>query len=642
MIDIYDRIKETTFTIGTGNFALSGVVRGFSSFSSVYSNSGELFYAVTDGTNYEIGSGLYLSPSNQIKRFPIKSTNSNNLVSFTEGLKEIYVTYPANNAVFSTSGLFPVPQSSGLAFWNSSNSLSYSSKFTVDSGNGRIGINKSNPTASIDVGGPSLSSNVKASGFIVGNSGVYFPSGNNGLSSYSGGVQLTHYEMNQTDLYSGSVIQLSGGVNQHILLKKQNAGMVFAGPPSGCSPPCSPAHPNFRILTLEDIPNLSSLYYSLESGNVLSSRINSVSGILNSKVDSVSGILNSKVDSVSGVLTSQILNVSQSIPTSNNNSFGRLSLSSTDSIYNGSGTTLYFVPHGGNSISLYNGTLWNNVNFTSKTVSTFSSLNPGTIYDVFGYLNGNDINFELVSWTMYSLPSEELNSEGQALSSYRSVGISKFQGIYCKTSNNTRRYIGTIRTGSSAFIDNEINRFIFNHNNKIKKIIRSDVMTGQDPSFIFDWIYTSNVVRKIPYIPQIEVVNGLDSEINLKLVLDCQIPYSRSSYTLGIVRDSENFYMFDPPTSPESPGSVLDYINNDALFYPYEFVVLHNTFGQVTSDFLSGDYQDATIKTLTASISCKPIGYEKYYGIEITGIGDPLITGNTLMNSYGIMGTYEC
>jgi len=66
MIDIYDRIKEITYTIGTGNFALSGVVQGFSSFSSVYSNSGELFYAVTDGTNYEIGSGLYLSPSNQV------------------------------------------------------------------------------------------------------------------------------------------------------------------------------------------------------------------------------------------------------------------------------------------------------------------------------------------------------------------------------------------------------------------------------------------------------------------------------------------------------------------------------------------------------------------------------------------------
>lgn len=609
MINIYDRIKERTYTIGTGNFALSGVVQGFSSFSSVYSNNGELFYAVTDGTNYEIGSGLYLSPSNQIKRFPTRSTNSNNLVSFPEGLKEIYVNYPATNAVFNTSGLFPIPQSSGVAFWNSANALSYSNKFTIDSGNGRLGINKSNPTSSIDVGGLSPFSSIKASGFIVGNSGVYFPSGNNGLSSYSGGVQLTHYEMNQTDLYSGSVIQLSGGVNQHILLKKQNAGMVFAGPPSGCSPPCDPAHPNFRFLTLEDIPSLLSLYYSLESGNIVSSKVNAVVGVLNNKVDPV---------------------------------FGRLSVSSTDSTYSGSGTTLYFVPHGGNSISLYNGTLWNNVNFTSKTVSTFSSLNPGTIYDVFGYLNGNDINFELVSWIMYSLPSEELNSNGQPLSSYRSVGISKFQGIYCKTGDNTRRYIGTIRTGSSAFIDNQTNRFICNHSNKIKKIIRSDVMTGQDPSFMFDWIYTSPIVRKIPYIPQIEVVNGLDSEINLKLVLDCQIPYSRSAYILGIVRDSENFYMLDPPANPESPGSVLDYINNEALFFTYENVVLHNTAGQVASDYLSGDYQDATIKTLTAFINCKPIGYEKYYGIESTSIGSPLIMGNTLMNSYGIMGTYEC
>jgi hypothetical protein len=246
---------------------------------------------------------------------------------------------------------------------------------------------------------------------------------------------------------------------------------------------------------------------------------------------------------------------------------------------------------------------------------------------------------------MYSLPSEELNLEGQPLSSYRSIGISKFQDIWCKTGDNTRRYIGTIKTGSSAFIDNETNRFVCNYNNKVKKIIRSNVAGAyEDPEIqlFFNWIYTSSTVRKIPYIPQVEIVNGLDSEINLKLILDCQIPYVRSSYTLGIVRDSENFYMLDPPTSPESPGSVLDYINNDALFYSYEFVVLHNTIGQATTDSLSGDSQDGITKTLNASISCKPVGYEKYYGIELTNFGSPIVLGNTLMNSYGIMGTYEC
>lgn len=341
MINIYDRIKERTYTIGTGNFALSGVVHGFSSFSSVYSNNDELFYAITDGTSYEIGSGVYLSAGNQIKRFPIKSTNSNGLVNFPEGLKEIYVNYPATNAVFSTSGLYSVPQNSGLAFWSSSNALSYSSKLIIDSGNGRIGINKSNPTTSIDVGGPSLSSNIRASGFIVGNSGVFFPSGNNGSSSYLGGTQLTHFEMNQTDINSASVIQLSGSVNQNILFKKQNAGTVFAGPPSGCSPPCSPAYPVFRPLTVEDMPDLSSLFSPEIHSNF------------------------------------------------------RISTSPTDPLAEGDTNTIYLHPYIGNMISLFDGSKWKSKQFSSTLALSASSVSADVNYDIYVYLNNNDgLSFE--------------------------------------------------------------------------------------------------------------------------------------------------------------------------------------------------------------------------------------------------------
>jgi hypothetical protein len=179
MIKLYDRVKQTTYSIGTGDIALSGAIAGFSTFSSVYQNNDLLFYCITDGINYEIGSGTYVSSSDTIKRYSIKSTNSNQLVNFGYGLKEIYVNYPATNSVFSPYGISSTPQNSGIAFWSSSNSISYSDKFNIDSGNGRIGINKTNPTATIDIGGSSATSSIRASGFVVGNSGVYFPSGSN-------------------------------------------------------------------------------------------------------------------------------------------------------------------------------------------------------------------------------------------------------------------------------------------------------------------------------------------------------------------------------------------------------------------------------------------------------------------------------
>ena len=73
MIKLFDRIKERSYTIGTGNFALSGVFSGFVSFGSAYSDGDKFFYVANDGTNFEIGSGVYITVSNQIQRFPIKS-----------------------------------------------------------------------------------------------------------------------------------------------------------------------------------------------------------------------------------------------------------------------------------------------------------------------------------------------------------------------------------------------------------------------------------------------------------------------------------------------------------------------------------------------------------------------------------------
>jgi hypothetical protein len=328
-INLADRIKEISYTIGTGNMMLSGAVNGFSSFGSYYSNNNKVFYAITDGTRYEIGSGIFQnSVDDQLIRFPIISTNSNNLVSFSEGLKEVYVTYPATHSVYMGSGIDnnDVPLSSGLAFWSSSHTLDYDNALIWNKVNDSLGIKKSNPVYAIDIGGSSEESIINASGYLVSSSGITFPSGNNGDSDYLGGTQLTHYEMNRLDQYaydnslidhltgSDSVIELSGSANQYILFKQQEAGLVFAGPASGCTPPCSPAYPNFRPLTLEDIPDLDSLYITEEEwviySGVLNNRITAVSGVLRNDLSAVSGVLRNDLSAVSGVLRNDLTVVS--------------------------------------------------------------------------------------------------------------------------------------------------------------------------------------------------------------------------------------------------------------------------------------------------------------------------------------------
>ena len=268
IIILSDRIKELSNTLGTTNMQLEGAAVGFSAFGDFYSHNDLIFYAITDGTNYEVGSGQYQENTyNELVRYPFRSTNSDGLVSWAEGVKEIYVTYPATHAVYTASGLdvgYNTPQASGMAFWESEHILNYDSGMVWDSTNKRIGLNQSAPVYAIEIGGEPHASIVHASGFIADSSGIFFPSGNS-VPSYSGGRQLEHFLRNELSSFTGTdaVFQLSGIVDEGLCFKQQAKGHVLAGPPSGCSDdagPCSPEYPSFRYLTEEDIPSLSNLY----------------------------------------------------------------------------------------------------------------------------------------------------------------------------------------------------------------------------------------------------------------------------------------------------------------------------------------------------------------------------------------------
>lgn len=265
LITLSDRIKELSRSTGTGNLRLDGAVNGFDSFGSTYSYNDLVFYAVTNGSDYEVGSGQYIldGGNNALRRFPVVSSNSNAAVNFSAGIKEVYVTYPGKFAVFTASGLngFIQPDVSGVAFWGGSQALNYSQDIVWDNVNSRLGIRQPSPQFTIDVGGLESYSAINISGVIVGDSGVMF----SGVDpSYSGGRQLEPFLRNQLDVTTGTsdVFSLSGLVDQRLLFKQQNAGLVFAGPPSGCTPPatCSPDYPSFRALTLEDLPYLGDEY----------------------------------------------------------------------------------------------------------------------------------------------------------------------------------------------------------------------------------------------------------------------------------------------------------------------------------------------------------------------------------------------
>jgi hypothetical protein len=104
-----DRVQETTTTTGTGTLTLAGAVTGYQSFAAI-GNANTTYYCITDGTNWEVGLGTYTSSGTTLARTTvIESSNSNSLVNFPAGSKNVFVTYPASKSVnLDASGNVPI------------------------------------------------------------------------------------------------------------------------------------------------------------------------------------------------------------------------------------------------------------------------------------------------------------------------------------------------------------------------------------------------------------------------------------------------------------------------------------------------------------------------------------------------------
>jgi len=97
-----DRVKETTTTTGTSDFALGGAVSGFQTFSAGVGNSNTTYYAVALGANFEVGLGTLSADGLTLARTTVlQSSNSDTKVSFAAGSKDVFVTYPADKAVLT-------------------------------------------------------------------------------------------------------------------------------------------------------------------------------------------------------------------------------------------------------------------------------------------------------------------------------------------------------------------------------------------------------------------------------------------------------------------------------------------------------------------------------------------------------------
>jgi len=99
---LLDRVRETSTTTGTGTFTLAGAIYGFQSFAAI-GNGNTTYYTITDtnaGT-WEVGIGTYTLVGTTLSRDTVlSSSNGGALVPFAAGTKDVFVTYPAEKAIY--------------------------------------------------------------------------------------------------------------------------------------------------------------------------------------------------------------------------------------------------------------------------------------------------------------------------------------------------------------------------------------------------------------------------------------------------------------------------------------------------------------------------------------------------------------
>jgi hypothetical protein len=99
---VKDRVRETTTTTGTGTITLGGAATGFQSFS-VIGNANTTFYTIqlANTNEWEVGVGTYTLSGTTLSRDTIlESSNGGSAVNFSAGTKDVFVTYPAEKAIY--------------------------------------------------------------------------------------------------------------------------------------------------------------------------------------------------------------------------------------------------------------------------------------------------------------------------------------------------------------------------------------------------------------------------------------------------------------------------------------------------------------------------------------------------------------
>jgi hypothetical protein len=92
MVTLVNRAKMDTATTGTGTITLGSAVAGYQTFAAAGVTNGQTVrYVIEDGSNWEIGSGVYTATGTTLSRSVLESSNSDAAISLS-GTAKVFIS----------------------------------------------------------------------------------------------------------------------------------------------------------------------------------------------------------------------------------------------------------------------------------------------------------------------------------------------------------------------------------------------------------------------------------------------------------------------------------------------------------------------------------------------------------------------
>lgn len=181
-------------------------------------------------------------------------------------------------------------------------------------------------------------------------------------------------------------------------------------------------------------------------------------------------------------------------------------------------STIYLAQYKGNRIALFDAVNWQLAEPATEPSLAVTGRTTDLPFDIFAYLNAGVVTLEFLNWTSATV---------------RATSLTRVDGIWTKSGDATRRYLGSCRPRSAttfAFVRNTVEVAVkldlWNNDNRIEHSFHLWSATNS-------WAYTLATWRQAQAsaLYQVDIMNGLEEE-----TFSAQLATTSRNSTISIPR----------------------------------------------------------------------------------------------------------